>query len=113
MTLSKYMFSLNVTLLCVVFSSGLLLVNYGSAVLYSKYCITSNLWNIIFLVGSPACQTITMVQSRTLEMYNTIWYSFAVALCSSMYGLLTWVVTPRRISSSSNSCKGLTWSKRV
>jgi hypothetical protein len=85
------MFSLNVTCICILFSLTVLGINYGSAVLYSKYCITSDLWHIIFLAGSPACQTITMVQGKTLEMYNTIWYSFAVALMSSMYTMITWV----------------------
>jgi hypothetical protein len=105
------MFSINVTFLCILFSVGLLLVNFCSAHLYSKYCITSNLWNIIFLVGSPACQTITMVQAKTLEMYNTIWYSFAIGLCSMMYTMLTWVVSYPALKNRSTQNQ-ICWAKK-
>jgi len=85
--------SLNVTVLCVLFSVSLLVINYISAVMYSKYCITTNFWNIIFLAGSPVCQTITMLQGKTLELYSTIWYTMAIAFMSSIYNTINWVIT--------------------
>jgi hypothetical protein len=92
------MLSVNVAAYSIILAIILIILNCATAMLYTKYCVPNNLWTIIFVAGSPVCHTITMIQSKSLDLYITIWYSFAVALVSSVYSFLNWCV-PKGTSS--------------
>ena len=91
----------NVAIYTLVFAGVFLLANYGASWLYSTYCVPYNFWNILFVAGSPVCQTLTLIQVRTLELWITIWYAIGISLATSLYTVLSWF----QKFSSSNSFK--------
>ena len=81
----------NVAIYTMVFAGLFLLANYGASWLYSNYCVPYNFWNILFVAGSPVCQTLTLIQVRTLELWVTIWYAIGISFATSLYTVLSWV----------------------
>ena len=80
----------NVAIYTILFAGVFLLANYGASWLYTNYCVPYNFWNILFVAGSPVCQTLTLIQVRTLELWITIWYAIGIALATSLYTVISW-----------------------
>ena len=73
-----------------LFAGVFLGANYVASWLYLNYCVPYNFWNILFVAGSPVCQTLTLIQVRTLELWCTIWYAISVSLATGIYSIVSY-----------------------
>lgn len=79
-----------VAISCSAFAAIILFAHWMSVYVYSTYCVPTTFFGVFisfFTAGSPVCQLVNVIQNKTLEFYNTIFGSLAIAAASCIFGL--------------------------